>query len=56
LRHTNTASFFGGDILGIKLVCSKCNTEIEVTYLDDIVECPNCGEIVSKENTGAVKW
>lgn len=36
------------------LVCSYCNTEIEIEYLSDIVECPNCGEVVSKETAGAL--
>ena len=36
------------------LVCAYCNTEIEVDDLNDIVECPNCGAIVSKETAGKV--
>jgi len=37
-----------------KLICPYCNAEIEIQFLDDIVECPNCGEIVSKENAGKI--
>lgn len=37
------------------LVCATCNTEVEVEFLADIVECPNCGAEVSKENAAAVK-
>ena len=37
-----------------RLICPYCGTEIEVEYLDDIVECPNCGETISKENAGGV--
>ena len=37
-----------------KLICPYCNTEIEVQFPDDIVECPNCGKIVNKENAGKV--
>lgn len=40
----------------IKLICPKCNTEIEVEFLDDIVECPNCETEVSKENAGKVEY
>lgn len=37
-----------------KLICSECNTEIEVEFLSDIVDCPNCGAEVSKENCGSI--
>lgn len=36
------------------LICSECNTEIEVDYLNDTVECPNCESTVTKENAGKV--
>jgi len=38
----------------MKLICPYCNTEIEVEFLMDIVECPNCGVTVSKESCGGV--
>jgi predicted RNA-binding Zn-ribbon protein involved in translation (DUF1610 family) len=38
----------------IILVCSNCNTEVEVEFLDDITDCPNCGLEISKENASAV--
>jgi len=38
------------------LVCPACNTEVEVEFLSDVVECPNCGMTVSKENAGKVLW
>lgn len=44
---------FGGNKM-IVLVCPYCNTEIEVEELDNIVECPNCGNTVSKENAGKI--
>lgn len=33
----------------VALVCWNCNQEIEVKYLDDIVNCPRCGETISRE-------
>jgi len=38
-----------------KLICPNCNTEIEVEFLDDIIECPNCEREVSRENAGEIK-
>ena len=38
----------------MKLICPYCNTEIEVEFLTDIVECPNCEEVVSKETAGGI--
>jgi uncharacterized CHY-type Zn-finger protein len=38
----------------MKLLCGACQTEIEVRFLDDIVECPNCKAEVSKENCSEV--
>jgi len=38
----------------IKLICAKCNTEVEVKDLDDIIDCPNCGKEISKENAGKI--
>jgi len=38
----------------IALICPECNTEIEVEFLDDCVDCPNCGMPVTKENAGKV--
>ncbi len=35
-------------------VCPKCNTVVEIEFLDDIVECPNCKEMIGKEDTAAV--
>jgi DNA-directed RNA polymerase subunit RPC12/RpoP len=31
------------------LVCWDCNQEIEIKFLDDIVNCPRCGETISRE-------
>ena len=55
LKHASTPNLFldGGENMS-KFVCPYCNTEIEVEYLDDVVECPNCGEVVSRENAGKV--
>jgi hypothetical protein len=36
------------------LICAYCNTENEVEYLEDVIECCNCGEELSKENAGKV--
>lgn len=33
----------------ITLVCWNCNQDIEVKFLDDIVNCPRCGETISRE-------
>ena len=32
------------------LICD-CGTEVVVEFLMDVVECPNCGAMVSKENS-----
>lgn len=37
------------------LVCGECNTEVEVEYLSDITECPNCGAEVRKETCPLVE-
>lgn len=33
----------------VVLVCWNCNQEIEVKFLEDIVNCPRCGETISRE-------
>lgn len=38
----------------IVLICANCNTECEINNLDNIIECKNCGEEVSKENAGSI--
>lgn len=38
------------------LTCPKCNTVIDVPFLSDVVECPNCGTSVSKESAGSVNF
>jgi len=35
-------------------ICPFCNTQIEVDDINDIVECPNCKEMVEKENADNV--
>ena len=37
------------------LVCGYCNTEVEIEFLDDVVECPNCGNTISKENSKVIE-
>jgi len=32
----------------MKLICPKCNTEVEVEFVNDCAACPNCGETLSK--------
>lgn len=33
----------------VTLVCWNCNQEIDVKFLDDIINCPKCGETISRE-------
>jgi predicted RNA-binding Zn-ribbon protein involved in translation (DUF1610 family) len=39
-----------------KLLCPTCKTEVTVEFLEDIAECPNCGEMISKETAGAISY
>ena len=39
----------GKEVNMVILICSECNTEVELEWLDDIAECPNCGAEVKKE-------
>lgn len=33
----------------VVLVCWNCGQEIEVRFLDEIINCPKCGETISRE-------
>lgn len=33
----------------IRLICWNCNEEVELEFLRDITECPNCGTQIQYE-------
>jgi len=36
-------------------ICRKCNTFTPAEFLDDIVECKDCGELIGKEDSNFVE-